>query len=228
MVITEVRIKLMEDEQRTAAGLLLGHLRRRLRRPRPEDHRGHQGLVRGHAQPQADRPLPRCGCKNHLRARFCNQCGHRLDENRATRDADGRAKLHADIAHPINSACREVIQTAVIKAYHGRAGAGQAARLRLHLRRLRRRRFRGAELWRRRDPRHRPRSWPAHRVAATTCSRRSPGGRDEGGTEFGAGVFRRLTTETRRHEGNTKKRVLLRVTFVSSCLYGRLSCLSSA
>src|SRR5262245_28449391 len=58
-----------------------------------------------------------CGCKNHLRARFCNSCGHRLDENRAVRDADGRAKLHADIAHPINSACREVIQTAVIRAY---------------------------------------------------------------------------------------------------------------
>lgn len=58
-----------------------------------------------------------CGSKNHLRARFCNSCGHRLDENRAMRDADGRAKLHADIAHPINSACREVIQSAVIKAY---------------------------------------------------------------------------------------------------------------
>jgi stage V sporulation protein G len=58
-----------------------------------------------------------CGCKNHLRSRYCNQCGAKLDENRATRDADGRAKLHADIAHPINSACREVIQTAVLKAF---------------------------------------------------------------------------------------------------------------
>src|SRR5690242_3605942 len=58
-----------------------------------------------------------CGTKNHLRSRFCNQCGCRLDEHRAVRDADGRAKLHADIAHPINSACREVIQSAVIKAY---------------------------------------------------------------------------------------------------------------
>jgi stage V sporulation protein G len=58
-----------------------------------------------------------CGYKNHLRARHCNQCGHKLDEDRATRDADGRAKLHADIAHPINSACREVIQTAVLRAY---------------------------------------------------------------------------------------------------------------
>src|SRR5439155_1199325 len=39
-------------------------------------------------------------------------------EDRATRDADGRVKLHADIAHPINSACREVIQSAVLKAFN--------------------------------------------------------------------------------------------------------------
>src|SRR5256714_5499113 len=60
---------------------------------------------------------PGCGSKNHLRARFCNSCGGKLDEDRATRDADGRVKLHADIAHPINSACREIIQGAVIKAF---------------------------------------------------------------------------------------------------------------
>ncbi len=59
-----------------------------------------------------------CGTKNHLRSRFCNQCGSRLDENRALRDADGRAKLHADIAHPINSACREKLQGAILSAYH--------------------------------------------------------------------------------------------------------------
>src|SRR5438552_3063855 len=58
-----------------------------------------------------------CGCKNHLRARFCNSCGCKLDEDRANRDADGRIKLHADIAHPINSACREVIQSAVLKSF---------------------------------------------------------------------------------------------------------------
>ncbi len=61
---------------------------------------------------------PQCSCKNHLRARFCNQCGAKLDEDRAIRDADGRAKLHADIAHPINSACREVIQGAVLRSYN--------------------------------------------------------------------------------------------------------------
>jgi len=59
-----------------------------------------------------------CGCKNHLRARFCNQCGTKLNEDRASRDPDGRVKLHADIAHPINSSCREFVQSAIIRAYH--------------------------------------------------------------------------------------------------------------
>ena len=64
----------------------------------------------------ADR-CPRCGCKNHLRARFCNDCGAHLRENRAPKDGQGRSKLHADIAHPINAACRERIQNAVVEAY---------------------------------------------------------------------------------------------------------------
>jgi stage V sporulation protein G len=61
---------------------------------------------------------PQCGCKNHLRAGYCNQCGLRLNGDRALRDEEGRAKLYADIAHPINSACREMIQECVIQAYH--------------------------------------------------------------------------------------------------------------
>jgi stage V sporulation protein G len=58
-----------------------------------------------------------CGTKNHLRACFCNQCGKRLDESRTIRDPEGRAKLYADIAHPINSECRESIQNRVIQEY---------------------------------------------------------------------------------------------------------------
>jgi stage V sporulation protein G len=62
---------------------------------------------------------PRCGMKNHLRAGYCNQCGGRLEDTRAPKDADGRAKLYADIAHPINSCCREMIQECVIREYFG-------------------------------------------------------------------------------------------------------------
>ena len=60
---------------------------------------------------------PQCGCKNHLRAGYCNQCGNRLKEQSAAKDDEGRAKLYADIAHPINAACREMIQQRVIRAY---------------------------------------------------------------------------------------------------------------
>jgi stage V sporulation protein G len=58
-----------------------------------------------------------CGTKNHLKAQYCNQCGARLREDRAPRDSEGRAKLYADIAHPINSQCREMIQTRVIAEF---------------------------------------------------------------------------------------------------------------
>ena len=60
----------------------------------------------------------RCGTKNPLRSRYCTNCGRQLDEHRAIRGADGRAKLHADIAHPINQACRAMIQNAVLEEYH--------------------------------------------------------------------------------------------------------------
>ncbi len=58
-----------------------------------------------------------CGCKNHLRARYCNECGGELDVHRALRDANGWAKLYADIAHPIHTACRDLIAIAVLCAY---------------------------------------------------------------------------------------------------------------
>ena len=60
----------------------------------------------------------RCGEKNHLRARFCNLCGTRLDENRnSSMRNGGRVKLHADIAHPINANCRSELERRVVMAY---------------------------------------------------------------------------------------------------------------
>ena len=60
---------------------------------------------------------PQCGMKNHLRSAYCNQCGSRQKEERPAKDEEGRTKLYADIAHPINSACREMIQERVIREY---------------------------------------------------------------------------------------------------------------
>lgn len=58
-----------------------------------------------------------CGGKNHLRAKFCNNCGASLPEERAKKDIKGRMKLHADIAHPINAECRQKIQGKVTAAF---------------------------------------------------------------------------------------------------------------
>lgn len=61
----------------------------------------------------------KCGCKNHLRARYCNQCGKALPNDRMKTDPKGRPKLHADIAHPINARCRQLIQEAVVSKFKG-------------------------------------------------------------------------------------------------------------
>lgn len=117
MVITEVRIKLMEDNnERLLAFCSVTFDDMFVIR----DLKIIEG-VKGSFVAMPSRKLTdrchQCKSKNHLRARFCNQCGARLDENRAVRHHEGRAKLHADIAHPINSNCREVLQGAVLKAF---------------------------------------------------------------------------------------------------------------
>jgi len=60
---------------------------------------------------------PKCSAKNHLRAGYCNECGAKLQPDRTSRDSKGRAKIHVDIAHPINGKCREELQRAVLDAY---------------------------------------------------------------------------------------------------------------
>jgi len=59
----------------------------------------------------------RCGGKNHLGAKFCNTCGRPLSESRARKDVKGKLKFHADIAHPINTQCRQRIQECLVGAY---------------------------------------------------------------------------------------------------------------
>ena len=60
---------------------------------------------------------PRCRIKNNLRSCYCQQCGQRLGDDRALKGIDGRARLYSDIAHPINSLCRDLIQERVLEGY---------------------------------------------------------------------------------------------------------------
>ncbi len=117
MEITEVRIKLMEetgDRLRAFCSITFDDcfVIRDLK------------IIEGASGPFVAMPsrkltarCPQCGTKNHLRAGYCNHCGLRMKDELPTKDQEGRAKLYADIAHPINSACREMIQARVVDEY---------------------------------------------------------------------------------------------------------------
>jgi stage V sporulation protein G len=115
--ITEVRIKLMEDPQerlQAFCSITFDHCFVIRDLKIIEGAKG--SFVAMPSRKLTDR-CPRCNTKNQLRALYCNQCGVHLLDDRAGKDADGRAKLYADIAHPINSRCREMIQKRVMEAF---------------------------------------------------------------------------------------------------------------
>lgn len=117
MEITEVRIKLMEDPQeRLQAFCSITFDHSFVIRDLKIIEGAKGSFVAMPSRKLTDR-CPQCHTKNQLRACFCNQCGARLKEERALKNDEGRAKLYADIAHPINSRCREMIQREVIQAF---------------------------------------------------------------------------------------------------------------
>ncbi len=58
-----------------------------------------------------------CRAQNHVRAKFCNECGKRLPPARVPTDDNGREKIHRDIAHPITPEFRQIVQDSVLEAY---------------------------------------------------------------------------------------------------------------
>ncbi|QEG21202.1 SpoVG family protein [Mariniblastus fucicola] len=115
MEITEVRIKLMESSEDRLRGFCSitfdsCFVVRDLK------------IIDGNSGPFVAMPsrkltsnCSKCHTKNHMRANYCNQCGQKLRHARPQQGPDGRAKLYADIAHPINAKCREMIQNRVIE-----------------------------------------------------------------------------------------------------------------
>jgi stage V sporulation protein G len=117
VVITEVRVKLCEENNERLLAFCSVTLDNAFVIRDLKVIEGTRGMFVAMPSRKLTDRCCRCGCKNHLRARFCNQCGGRMDEGRALRDSDGRAKLHADIAHPIHSKARELMSAAVVRAF---------------------------------------------------------------------------------------------------------------
>lgn len=98
---------------------------------------GSKGLFVAMPSERVKEPCPKCGFRNALRSRFCNQCGGDLSAAAGTAEgghmdpADlpaqaGNSSEHRDIAHPITVECREAIQRKVLEAYEkARAQANQ-------------------------------------------------------------------------------------------------------
>jgi stage V sporulation protein G len=118
VVITEVRIKLCEENNERLLAFCSVTFNNSFVVRDLKIIEGTRGIFVAMPSRKLTDRCPRCSGKNHLRAGYCNQCGSRLDEARAMKMAEnGRAKLHADIAHPIHAGSREMMQQSVVRAY---------------------------------------------------------------------------------------------------------------
>lgn len=117
MEITEVRIKLMEDPSDRLCAFCSITLDDCFVVRDLKIIQGAKGAFVAMPSRKLSDRCPKCHSKNQIRASFCNQCGVKLHPERAYKDDAGRSKLYADIAHPINSSCRDMIQKRVIAAF---------------------------------------------------------------------------------------------------------------
>jgi stage V sporulation protein G len=81
---------------------------------------GTSGLFIAMPSRKVKQPCAKCGFKNELRSKYCNQCGSQLPL--APRPAGPEAAVdsqleHKDIAHPITQSFREYLQKRILEAY---------------------------------------------------------------------------------------------------------------
>lgn len=98
---------------------------------------GNKGLFVAMPSRRIEEPCSKCGAKNSLRSKYCNQCGSQLPPREPAmapesgRVAGGakpeRQSEHRDIAHPINMETREYIQKKILDAYEAEKGVKGSA-----------------------------------------------------------------------------------------------------
>lgn len=89
---------------------------------------GTNGIFIAMPSRKVKQPCPKCGYKNEMRAKYCNQCGISLPVAvRPLGEVSAQAE-HKDIAHPINQQFREYLQKKVLEAYEEEMQKGPAAR----------------------------------------------------------------------------------------------------
>lgn len=117
MNITEVRVKLLENQPDKLRGFASITIDDFVVIRDLKIIEGANGLFIAMPSRKLCDRCPSCGGKNHLRARFCNDCARRLRPDRGLHDERGRPRLYADISHPIHQAARDFVERRVIEAY---------------------------------------------------------------------------------------------------------------
>ena len=118
MEITEVRIKLMERSEDRLRGFCSVTFDNAFVVRDLKIIEGNHGPFVAMPSRKLTSHCQKCRSKNHLKAKYCNNCGTRQRSDEVTRDSDGRARLYADIAHPVNAKCREMIQSRIIEEFN--------------------------------------------------------------------------------------------------------------
>lgn len=113
MEITEVRVKLMSDQDdrlKAFCSITLDHqfVVRDIKIIRRQD-----GLFVAMPSRKIAAHCPSCRVKNSVQSRFCNGCGQRLPPH----DPTSQKKLFADVAHPVNPQCRAEMQARILAEY---------------------------------------------------------------------------------------------------------------
>jgi len=118
MNITEVRVKLLENQPDKLRGFASITIENFLVIRDLKIIEGSNGLFIAMPSRKLCDRCPSCGGKNHLRARFCNDCGKKLRTDRSSHDERGRMRLYADISHPIHQRARDFVEEEVLRSFH--------------------------------------------------------------------------------------------------------------
>jgi stage V sporulation protein G len=117
MKITEVRVKLLDNQPDKLRGFASITINNAMVVRDLKIIEGTNGLFIAMPSRKLCDRCPACAGKNHLRARFCNDCGRRLRPDRGAQDERGRMRLYADIAHPIHQTARDFVEAQVLTAF---------------------------------------------------------------------------------------------------------------
>jgi len=94
---------------------------------------GNKGLFVAMPSRKIKDACQKCGFRNVVRSKFCNQCGTSLPQAEPRKiqagDDVSRQSEHKDIAHPITAECRDYIQKKVLEAYENEKGKVSAPRV---------------------------------------------------------------------------------------------------